>query len=58
MNPITLEDFHNHPDLRLQLDQAARRERSRLVRAGLAWLGDRLTPRINFPAARWIARLG
>jgi len=58
MNPITLEEFHDNPELRLQLHRAARRERARLVHAGFVWLRDRLTPRIHLRPARWIARLG
>ena len=58
MNSITPEDFRNNPELRLQLDEAARRERARLMRAGLIWLRERLTPRIHALPVRWIARLG
>ncbi len=59
MNRYMLEEFHNDPALRRRLFGAAHRERSRAVRAGLAWLSAHLKalfhPRLP---ARWIARLG
>jgi len=56
MNCITLEAFYNDPALRSRLFEAARRERSRAVRAGLVWLRERLRPRLR--PTDWIARLG
>jgi len=59
MNHYMLEEFHNDPALRRRLFGEAHRERSRAVRAGLAWLYGRtaalLRPR---HPARWIERLG
>lgn len=58
MNPITLQDFYNDPGLYRRLDQAARRERARLVHAGILRLRDQFTPRIHAGPPTWIARLG
>jgi hypothetical protein len=58
MNRYLLEEFHSDPALRRRLFEAARRERARSVRAGLAWLRDHLTSGIRFRPSRWIARLG
>lgn len=58
MEPITLEDFYKDPEMHRRLLEAAHRERARLMRAGLLWLRDRLTPRIHALPARWIGRLG
>jgi hypothetical protein len=58
MNPITLEDFHNDPELQFRLQAAAQRERARLLRAGLHWLRGRLTPRLPALPLRWLHRLG
>ena len=55
MNYAILEEFHNDSDLRRRMFAEAHRERTRAVRAGLAWLGDQLVTR---QPARWIARLG
>jgi heme oxygenase len=59
MNTTTLEEFQNDPALRRRLYAEAHRERSRAVRAGLAWLGNQITARFKpRQPARWIARLG
>jgi len=62
MNPITLQQFLNNPDLRRRLYAQAHRERARSVHTGLLWLFDQakkhVTPRIPRYPARWIARLG
>lgn len=58
MNRITRHDFYNDPDLPARLHAAARRERARLLLAGLHWLLARLTPRLPALPLRWIHRLG
>ena len=59
MNYAILEEFHNDSDLRRRLFAEAHRERTRAVRAGLAWLGNQLVTRLKpRQPARWIARLG
>ena len=58
MYPVTLEAFQNDPALRRRLFETARRERSRAIYAGFAWLRDCLTPRVRHFPARWLARLG
>lgn len=56
MYPITSEDFYNDAALRRRLFEMARRERVAALRAGFAWLRDRLTPRLH--PRDWIGRLG
>gem|GEM_PF-3887264 len=56
MNPCTLKDFYDDPALRRRLFARARRERSASVRAGFAWLRERLTPGLH--PGDWIGRLG
>jgi hypothetical protein len=65
MNRYMMEEFHNDPALRRRLFGEARRERTRTVRAGLAWLlgglaglRKHLAPRIHLRPSRWLARLG
>lgn len=56
MNPITTQDFYNDPALRRRLYGMAHRERIAAIRAGFAWLRDRLTPGLH--PGDWIGRLG
>jgi hypothetical protein len=56
MYPITPQDFHNDPALRRRLFEMAHRERAAAIRAGFAWLRERLTPRLH--PGDWIGRLG
>jgi hypothetical protein len=56
MNPVTLQDFHNDPALRRRLYAMAQRERAAAIRAGFAWLRDRLAPAQH--PVHWIGRLG
>lgn len=56
MNPRTLKDFYDDPTLRRRLVEKARRERGAAIRAGFAWLRDRLTPGLH--PGDWIGRLG
>jgi hypothetical protein len=56
MNRYVMEEFYNDPALRRRLFETAHRERARVFRLGLAWLRERLSPRIG--GSRWLARLG
>ncbi len=56
MVPITPQDFYNDPALRRRLFEMAHRERAAGIRAGFAWLRERLTPRLH--PGDWIGRLG
>jgi hypothetical protein len=62
MNRYILEEFHSDPALRRRLFGEARHERTRAVRAGLAWLlrqaKARLRPLFHLRPSRWIERLG
>lgn len=62
MNRYIIEEFYRDPGLRHRLEQAAHRERTRAILAGIAWLvaqvKARLTPRNHAPLGRWIERLG
>lgn len=62
MNRMTLEEFYNDPEFYHRASQAAQRERTRVIRAGLAWIWEqvvaRLTPRIHVRPAGWADRLG
>ena len=58
MNRFMLEEFHSDPALRRRLFGEARRERTRTLRAGFAWLRKFLTPYLPARAPRWIVRLG
>ena len=56
MDRITIEAFHDDPQLRSRLFEAANRERSRALRAGWNWLREKL--RTQAPHGRLLARLG
>lgn len=58
MNRFIVDEFHNDPALRRRLFAAAHRERSRAIRAGLAWLRRHLAARFDFEPRQWIERLG
>ena len=59
MNRYMLEEFHADPALRRRLFGEARRERTRAVSAGLAWLYGHLKALFHpRQPGRWIARLG
>lgn len=61
MNRFTLEDFYNDPDFYRRVNQAAQRERTLAIRAGLAWIRERaadLMPRAQPLTGRRVARLG
>ena len=58
MAPITLQRYYGDPELRFRLEEAAHRERARLVKAGLDWLRERLKPQLQLQPGRWIERLG
>lgn len=59
MKAFTVHDFHTNPGLRRRLFAEARRERTRALLAGLAWLRQRLPAAIG-PSlvGRRLARLG
>ncbi len=56
MNPRTLKDFYDDRALQRRLFEKARRQRGAAIRAGFAWLRDRLTLGQN--PSQWIGRLG
>ena len=58
MNRYVMEEFYQDPALRRRLFSEARRERSKAVQAGLAWLRQHLVPRFNFGRSHWLERLG
>ncbi len=62
MDRMTLEDFYNDPEFYRRANQAAQRERARMIREGLGWIWERaaalLTPRIHVRPTGWIERLG
>jgi len=56
MNPRTMKDFYDNPALQRRLFDKARCQRAAAIRAGFAWLRERLTPEQN--PSQWIGRLG
>lgn len=58
MKRDVIDEFYSDPALRRRLFEAAHRERSRALRAGLAWLGRRLVPHFEFGPRQWMQRLG
>lgn len=56
MNRYIVDEYYRDPALRQRLLARARRERSRVLHAGLAWLVRRLAP--GFRPLRWTERLG
>ena len=58
MNRYVMEEFYSDPALRRRLFETAHRERARVFRLGLAWLRERLIPRLHVRPSRWLARLG
>ena len=56
MNPRSMKDFYDDPALQRRLFEKARRQRNDAIRAGFAWLRDRLTPGLH--PGQWIGRLG
>jgi hypothetical protein len=69
MNRYSMEEFHRIPDLYIEIEQSARRERARVMRAGYAWLARAFATwlgktkahfgrRGSVRPSRWLARLG
>jgi hypothetical protein len=58
MNRYIVDEFYQDPALRRRLFESARRERGRVIRAGLAWVRHHLTARLPSQTGRWIERLG
>jgi hypothetical protein len=58
MNRYVIDEFHRNPAVLQALLSNARQERNRSLRAGLAWLRKRLTPRFDFRPSHWMERLG
>jgi hypothetical protein len=58
MNRFSIDEYYQNPALRERLIDEARRERSRAIRAGLAWLLRHLAPRFDFGPRQWMERLG